>query len=54
MIGITSWSDFAAFLGACYTAALLAEWCWKRMWRPMLVHYGYLKPITVKAPDADQ
>ncbi len=42
--GLSSWSDFAAFLAAVYSLLLISEWFWKRFWRPMLERQGVLKP----------
>lgn len=43
-IGITSWSDASYFLAACLSFVLLLDWFWKRIWRPLLVRLGILKP----------
>jgi hypothetical protein len=42
-IGITSWADFAAFLGALYTGYLLAISFWKNTLRPFLEHMGWIQ-----------
>lgn len=47
LIGITSWADFAAFLGAIYTALLLAEWAFKKVIRPILISQGVMKPVPL-------
>lgn len=47
LIGITSWADFAAFLGAIYTAVLLGEWIWKKVIRPFCIGRGWMKPIPL-------
>lgn len=41
LIGITSWADVAAFLGALYTAALLSEWLWKKV-KPTFIARGWI------------
>jgi hypothetical protein len=47
-VGITSWAEaasagtfFASALAAIYTFALLCEWFWKRLWKPLFTHYGW-------------
>lgn len=47
LIGITSWADFAAFLGAVYTSALLAEWVFKKIIRPICIRRGWMKPVPL-------
>ena len=42
-IGVTSWADFAAFLGALYTAALLVDFLWRKFIRPFCERQGWLK-----------
>ncbi len=42
-IGITSWADASYFLAACLSLVLLIDWFWKRVWRPVLEHFGLLK-----------
>jgi hypothetical protein len=43
-VGITSWSEFAAFMASIYTLLLMCEWFWKRFWRPLFERKGWLKP----------
>lgn len=43
IIGITSWADFAAFLGALYTLLLILEWLWKKAFRPLAMSKGWIK-----------
>jgi hypothetical protein len=43
-VGITSWADAASFLAAIYTAMLICEWLWKRVFKPIAVREGWLKP----------
>jgi hypothetical protein len=45
-IGITSWSDMAAFLAAVYSLLLLIEWLWKKVFRPFAVWRGWVKPVV--------
>ena len=47
-VGITSWAEaasagtfFASALAAIYTFALLCEWFWKRVWRPLFARFGW-------------
>lgn len=42
-VGITNWSDFAAFLAAVYSAILICEWIWKRLLRPAAEKRGLVK-----------
>jgi hypothetical protein len=43
-LGITTWAEAAAFFGTIYTLTLLGEWFWKKLWRPLFVHFGLMKP----------
>jgi len=43
-IGLSSWSEAAGFLAFILSFLALAEWVWKKALRPILVHYGKLKP----------
>lgn len=52
LIGVTSWADAAAFLGAVYSALLILEWLWKKIFRPLAVDAGWIK-TTPAAADAD-
>lgn len=47
-VGITSWSDVAAFLASIYTLALLGEWIWKHGLRDFCVSRGW---IAAKKPN---
>lgn len=47
-IGVTSWSEAAAFFAAVLSFLALAEWIWKKALRPSLVYMGYAKPIKRK------
>ena len=42
-VGITSWSDVAAFFAALYSVILVGEWVWKRAIRPFAESKGWLK-----------
>lgn len=42
-VGITSWSDFAAFLASIYTTVLIGEWLWKKAGRPFCERHGWIK-----------
>lgn len=44
VIGITSWAEAASFFAAILSALALGEYMWKKWFRPMLVHLGYLSP----------
>lgn len=50
-IGVNSWAEAASFasfcaaaLGALYSLLLMAEWFWKKLWRPIAVEVGWAKP----------
>lgn len=43
-IGVTSWSEAAAFVGFLYSAALLSEWLWKKVLRRLAERWGWVKP----------
>jgi hypothetical protein len=52
-IGVQTWADAASFatfcaaaVGTLYSLILMTEWFWKKVWRPLAVHFGWLKPIT--------
>lgn len=51
LIGITSWAEFGAMLGAFYTSLLIAEWMWKKAIRPYLCKRGVVAPLITKATD---
>lgn len=44
-VGLSSWSEAAGFLAFILSFLALAEWVWKKALRPILVHYGKLKPL---------
>jgi hypothetical protein len=53
-MGFTSWAEVAHFFGAIsaifatlLTASYLLEFWWKRMWRPLFVLFGWVKPLPV-------
>lgn len=39
------WSTIAQIGAAMYSGLLIAEWFWKKFWRPLLERQGWLKPI---------
>lgn len=50
-MSIQSWADAASFatflaaaIGALYSFLLVAEWFWKKLWRPLALHWGWIKP----------
>lgn len=51
LIGITSWAEAAAFLGALYSALLIGEWLWKKAIRPLCVIRGWIKNPIKNADD---
>lgn len=61
--GVQTWADAASFatfcaaaIGAIYSFCLLTEWFWKKVWRPLCVWRGWLKPLptVVWKPGDDQ
>ena len=51
VIGITSWTEAAAFAGFIYSMLLIGEWVWKKIARPFAERRGWVKPKT--QPDSD-
>lgn len=47
-VGITSWSDAAAFVAFLYSVVLLSEWFWKRFGRGFAERRGWIKPKQVQ------
>lgn len=43
-IGVNTWGDAAAMLAALYSFALICEWLWKRLLRPIAESRGWVKP----------
>jgi hypothetical protein len=43
LIGITSWAEAASFAAFLYSALLILEWLWKRLFRPLAVNRGWVK-----------
>jgi hypothetical protein len=43
-IGISSWTDAAAFLAFVLSFLALSEYLWKKILRPMLANLGVCKP----------
>ncbi len=41
---ISSWGEAAAFAAFCYSILLIAEWWWKKFWRPFAERRGWIKP----------
>jgi len=38
------WGPIASFLAAIYTAMLASEWMWKKVLKPLLQRWGWMKP----------
>lgn len=49
-IGITSWTEAAAFLGFIYTACMLVHWWWKTFWRDFFRMRGWFLPHRRRRP----
>lgn len=39
------WSTIAQIGAAMYSCLLIAEWFWKKFWRPLLERQGWIKPM---------
>lgn len=50
VIGITTWTEAAAFAGFVYSLLLIGEWVWKKVGRPFAERRGWVKPR--KVPDS--
>ena len=60
-VGLTGWAEaahvgtfFASALASIYTLALLSEWFWKRVWRPLFVHFGWFGLGQGAATDSER
>ena len=42
LVGISSWTDVAAFLGCIYSTLLIAEWVWKKLLRAYARRKGWI------------
>jgi hypothetical protein len=51
VIGVTSWTDAAAFAGFAYSMILIGEWLWKKIFRRIAENRGWVKKRRV--PDTD-
>lgn len=40
LIGVTSWTEAAAFAGFVYSMLLISEWLWKKLFRPFVRPHG--------------
>ncbi len=38
------WGTVASIVAVVYTCLLIAEWFWKKLWRPLLERKGWIKP----------
>jgi hypothetical protein len=52
-LAITSWSDVAAILAALYTLTLMAEWWWKKFWKPFAIKRGWIKAQAAEKVGAE-
>lgn len=51
-LGISSWSDAAAFIAFIYTLCLLGEWLWKRVGRSFCEKRGWVKRAQRRKDDS--
>lgn len=42
LVGISSWTDAAAFLGCIYSLLLISEWVWKKFLRTVARNRGWI------------
>lgn len=52
--GITSWEKAAAAAAFFYSALLIGEWFWKKVWRPLLKRMGWLKRPASRAGSSNE
>lgn len=43
--GLGHSSEIASILAALYTLLLIADWFWKRWWKPFLINRGVIKAL---------
>lgn len=53
-VGISSWSDFAAFAASIYSCVLIGEWLWKKAIRPFCERRGWVKRQMRRKEDRQQ
>lgn len=53
VIGVTSWTEAAAFAGFVYSMILIAEWFWKKLIRPIAERRGWVKRRKARASDSE-
>ena len=53
VVGITSWSEAASFMAFCLTCWVLGRHIWHDALRPLLVHFGAIKPLTEEQAKID-
>jgi hypothetical protein len=51
--GVTSWTEAAAMSATIYSLILIAEWWWKKFWRPLFERLGWLKRTRRRSTDHD-
>lgn len=51
--GVSSWSDFAAFVAAVYSMLLVGEWLWKRAGRPFAERQGWIQRRKRRVTDRE-
>ena len=39
------WGGVASFLAAFYSAMVAGEWLWKKVFKPMAIRLGWMKPV---------
>lgn len=43
-INAVPWGTIASIVAVLYTTLLIAEWFWKKLWRPLLERRGWIRP----------
>lgn len=54
VIGITSWTEAAGFLGFVYTLGMLVKWWWDTVWRDIFIDRGWYTPKPPKIKQGGQ
>lgn len=49
IIGISSWTEAAGFVGFVYSLILIGEWAWRRIGRPFARRHGWIAPTPTES-----
>lgn len=50
---IDLWTTVGKVCAATYSVAILAEWLWKRIFKPLALHYGWVRSKSVIIRDGE-